>query len=77
MALSKSDANARLLANIAEAREWDAIDAERWRDASDAERAREVTSLLRMAESIARASGLTVEREPLRYPRFDQLKRRQ
>lgn len=74
--LSKDEANARLLANVAAARAWDAIDAARWRDASDAERAREVTSLLRAAESIARASGIRPEREPLAYPRFDRLKLR-
>ena len=73
----KDEANARLLANVAVAREWDAMDVARWRNASDSERAREVTSLLRMSESIARASGVRPEREPLSYPRLDHLNRRE
>ena len=70
----KDEANARLLANVAVAREWDAMDVARWRNASDSERAREVSSLLRAAESITEASGVRPEREPLAYPRFDRLK---
>ena len=72
--LTLSEANRRLLAAVAAAREWDRDDAARWRNASPQERAREVTQLLRAAESMARNGSVSpVPERALKYPVFGKL----
>ena len=71
--LTHSEANRRLLAAVAAAREWDRDEASRWRNASPQERAREVNQLLRTAEAMARSAGITVPERALKYPVFAKL----